>query len=60
MKNKSLLILEITWIIVGIACIFAGIRSVLRSTGSRYIIFFIMALISFGFAWVRHNQRKKG
>jgi len=59
MKNRSYLILEIVWIIVGIACVAAGIRSAILTSGYQSLIFFIMALVSFSFAWFRHNQRKK-
>jgi Flp pilus assembly protein TadB len=59
MNKKSLFILEIVWISVGIICIAAGIRSAFTNGGSRVFIFIIMALVSFGFAWLRHRQRKK-
>jgi hypothetical protein len=59
MKNSSLLVLEIVWIVVGFACIAASVRSAIDSGGYRFLIFLIMAVISFGFALLRHNQRKK-
>jgi hypothetical protein len=59
MNKKTLLILEIVWITVGIICITAGIRLAINGGGSRIIVFLIMALVSFVFAWVRHRQRKK-
>ncbi len=61
MNNKlSNLILEIIWIITGILCISAGIFSYIKNGyGTRIILFAAMALISFLFAWFRHNQRKK-
>ena len=59
MNKKSLLILEIVWIIVGILCIAAGIRFAIMTGGSRVFIFILMALVSFVFAWMRHMQRKK-
>jgi hypothetical protein len=59
MKNRGLLLLEIVWIIVGIACLAAGTRSVIRTGGYQFIVFFVMALVSFGFAWIRHKQRTK-
>ena len=58
MKNSSLLILEIVWIIVGIACIIAGIIYAISPGGARTFVFFLMALVSFLFATVRHRQRK--
>jgi hypothetical protein len=59
MNKKSLLILEIVWIIVAILCIAACIRYTIKSDGSKAIISIIMALVSIAFAWVRHRQRKK-
>jgi len=58
MKNRGLLLLKIVWIIVGIACLAAGIRSVIMEGGYRFVVFFIMAVVSFGFAWIRHKQRR--
>jgi hypothetical protein len=59
MSNKSLLVIEIIWIVTGILCVIAGIRFALTSGGNKIFIFAIMALVSFVFAWLRHNQRKK-
>ena len=59
MSKKSLIILEIAWLVVGVLCVAAGIRSLIYSGGNRYLAFFLMALISLGMAWFRNNQRKK-
>jgi hypothetical protein len=59
MKSRSLLILEIIWIVIGLVCVVAGIRSAIFTGGTQFLIFTIMAVVSFGFAWVRHSQRKK-
>lgn len=59
MNKKTLLILEIVWIAVGIACLAAGIQYAIKTGGPRVFIFPVMALVSFAFAWVRHKQRKK-
>jgi len=59
MKNRTLLVLEVVWIIVGTASIAAGIRYAISPGGTRTLVFFGMALVSFLFAWARHNQRKK-
>ncbi len=53
------MVLEIVWITVGILCVAAGIRYLIKTGGSKVYIFFIMALVSFVFAYIRHNQRKK-
>jgi hypothetical protein len=59
MRNSSLLVLEIIWIATGILSIAAGIRFAITGSGSKILIFAAMAVISFLFAWLRHNQRKK-
>jgi membrane associated rhomboid family serine protease len=59
MRNSSLLILEIIWIVTGILSVVAAIRFAMTTGGSKIIIFALMALISFLFAWMRHRQRKK-
>jgi hypothetical protein len=59
MSKKSLLILEIVWIAVGVLCIAAGTKFAIKTGGSKVFIFFLMALVSFTFAFIRHRQRKK-
>jgi len=59
MSNKSLLVIEIIWIVTGTLCVIAGIRFAVTSGGNKIFIFAVMALVSFAFAWFRHNQRKK-
>jgi hypothetical protein len=59
MKNSSFYILEIIWIVVGFVCIAAGIKSAIVTAGYQFLVFLLMALISFSFAWFRHHQRKK-
>jgi hypothetical protein len=59
MRNSSLLVLEIIWIVTGVLCIAAGIRFAIAGGGGKVFIFALMALISFLFAWLRHKQRKK-
>jgi hypothetical protein len=60
MRNSSILILEIIWIVTGILCIVAGIRYAVTSGSSKIPIFALMAVICFVFAWLRDRQRKKG
>jgi len=59
MNKRWLLILEIIWITTGILCIAAGTRFAIQTGGIKTFIFFLMALISFLFAWIRHRERKK-
>jgi hypothetical protein len=59
MRNSSLLFLEIIWIVTGVLCIAAGIRFAITTGGSKTLIFALMAVVCFVFAWVRDKQRKK-
>jgi hypothetical protein len=59
MRNSSILILEIIWVITGILSIAISIRIATTTGGYRVWFFALMALISFLFAWIRHKQRKK-
>jgi len=59
MKSKFLLVLEIVWVIIGLACTAAGINSAVGNELKKSLIFFVMAAISFIFARIRHLQRKK-
>jgi hypothetical protein len=60
MRNNSLIIIEIIWIVTGLLCIAAGIRYSLTGGSSKIPIFALMALISFVFAIIRHRQRRNG
>jgi hypothetical protein len=59
MTKKSLLILEILWIVIGVASATAGIHYAISTGGNRIFIFLLMTLIAMGMAWLRHYQRKK-
>ena len=59
MNNKLRVAIEVVWIITGLLCIAAGVRYAISTGGSKTYLFALMALISFAFAWFRHNQRKK-
>jgi hypothetical protein len=59
MRNRSLLAMEIIWIATGVLCVFASVRFAFGAGGNKVIVFGLMALISFTFAWLRHKQRKK-
>jgi hypothetical protein len=59
MNKKSSLILEIIWLTTGILCIAAGTKMALGNGGSKVLVLFSMALISFLFGWQHHRQRKK-
>jgi len=59
MKNSPLLAMEIIWIATGVLSVAAAIKFAFGSGGTRTIIFALMGLISFIFAWIRHKQRNK-
>jgi hypothetical protein len=59
MRNSSLLVLKIIWIVTGILSTGIAVRIALTSGGNKIWFFSLMALISFLFAWIRHKQRKK-
>jgi ABC-type Mn2+/Zn2+ transport system permease subunit len=59
MRNSSLLLLEIIWIVTGVLCIVAGIRFAITNGINKTPLFALMALICFVFAWLRDKQRKK-
>jgi hypothetical protein len=59
MKNKYLLAIEIVWITTGILSTAAGIKVALNSGGNRVLVFAVLAMVSFLFAWIRHRQRTK-
>jgi hypothetical protein len=60
MNKKFILILEIIWIATGILSIAAGIRYAIRTGGSGVLIFVLLSVISFLFAWFRHRQSNNG
>jgi hypothetical protein len=60
MSNKYLLILEIIWWATGAVSLAVAIRIAAMEGGNKPILFLLMALVSFLFAWLRHKQRKKG
>ena len=59
MRNSSLLAMEIIWIATGVLSVAAAIKFAIVSEGDRTIIFALMGVVSFIFAWLRHKQRKK-
>lgn len=59
MKSKAALILEIIWIVIGTVTFLLAIKVLVGGEGKQYLSLFLMSVISFAFAWFRHNQRKK-
>ena len=46
MTKKSLLILEIVWIVISVASATAGVHYAINSGGSRIFVFIIMTIIA--------------
>lgn len=59
MRNRLSFILVIVWIFTGFLCLGIGVREFILRTENNYLIFFIMAIVAFGFAWFRYKQRRK-
>ena len=59
MNKKSLLLIEIIWIILGLMCLGIAIRETAANGLGRAWLFFVMAAAAFVLAWLRDSQRKK-
>jgi len=59
MNKKTLLILEIAWILIGFFCLVAAIHNKVTGSGDRFYVFIIMGLVAFILAYIRDRQRKK-
>lgn len=59
MNKRTLLILEVAWIVIGILCLAAAIHNRIVSDGKLFLIFLLMGFASFVMSWFRHKQRKK-
>jgi cell division protein FtsW (lipid II flippase) len=60
MNKRSLLILQIAWIAIGVMCVWAAIHNKVTGSGERTLLFALMGLASFVMAYFRHKQIKKG
>jgi hypothetical protein len=59
MNKKSLLLIEIIWILLGLVCLGIAVRETLANGIGRAWLFFVMAGVAFVLAWLRDSQRKK-
>lgn len=59
MNKKTLGILEILWIVIGVFCIAAAIHNKFSAEGERFLILIGMGILAFIMAWLRDRQRKK-
>jgi hypothetical protein len=60
MRNSAVLVMEIIWIVTGLAALILGIHRFFTKGENNIYIFILISLVSFLFARIRHNQRKKG
>lgn len=58
MNRKSLLLIEIIWIILGLMCLGIAVRETVNAGIGRAWLFYVMAVAAFVLAWIRDSQRK--
>jgi len=59
MSKKSLLLIEIVWALLGLACLGIAIREIIRNGLRGSLIWLVMAAVALTLAAVRDSQRKK-
>lgn len=59
MNKKSLLLIEIVWIILGTVCLGIAIREITANGFKSGLLYLVMAAGAFSLAWLRDSQRKK-
>ncbi|HCC70562.1 MAG TPA: hypothetical protein DEQ09_05355 [Bacteroidales bacterium] len=59
MNKRTLIILEVLWIVIGVLCIAAAIHNKIISGGERFLILAGMGILAFIMAYLRDRQRKK-
>jgi hypothetical protein len=59
MSKRFQLILELIWIATGTLSLAAGVRDIITGWNRNSILLFVMAAVSFAFAWIRDRQRRK-
>jgi hypothetical protein len=59
MNKKSLLLIEIIWVILGIICLGIAIREISANGIKSGLLYLVMAAGAFVLAWIRDSQRKK-
>lgn len=59
MNKKSLLLIEIVWVILGIVCLGIAIREISANGFKSGLLYLVMAAGAFVLAWMRDSQRKK-
>jgi len=59
MNKKSLLLIEIVWIILGLVCLGIAIREITTNGFRQAWLFIVMSAAAFVLARIRDSQRKK-
>ncbi|MFO7851760.1 MAG: hypothetical protein ACQERS_12605 [Bacteroidota bacterium] len=59
MSKRTLIILEVLWIVIGVFCFAAAIHNKITSGGERFLILLGMGILAFIMAYVRDRQRRK-
>jgi hypothetical protein len=59
MNKKSLLLIEIIWIILGLICLGIAVREISANGFTAGLLYLVMAAGAFALAWMRDSQRKK-
>ncbi len=59
MNKKSLLLIEIIWVTLGIVCLGIAIREISANGIKSGLLYLVMAAGAFVLAWIRDSQRKK-
>jgi hypothetical protein len=59
MNKKSLLLIEIVWIILGLVCLGIAIREIATNGFRQAWLFIVMSAAAFVLARIRDSQRKK-
>ena len=52
------IIIEITWLILGICCVYLGVRT-LSAPGNSSVVFFVLAAVAFGMGAFRFLSRRR-
>ena len=59
MNKKSLLLIEIVWVILGMVCLGIAVREIATNGIRQAWLFFLLSAGAFVLAWIRDSQRKK-
>ena len=59
MNKKSLLLIEVIWIILGLMCLGIEIQETVSNGISRAWLFYVMTAAAFVLAWLREKKKKK-